>query len=474
MPSHRPAIQWLVSAAAAGTIVAMLGGPVARAASPTAGAAKTPDPRPDRFLAAWSDGSRTTGDEVRDWGQAEGRPQLSGRTLFGSEPALRWLLDTTIAPARQVQSRVELFGWDLVPGRVIGLRSGAESPGQRVGPHVVIAPEGTVARPKTPPRPGIRIDLRWIRRIVWQPVAACFTPGTLFSTDGRQLAFRALRLADDGVRLLGQDGLEEVSLGAIAELHFPDKDPWAAYFEQVAAIPPDGTARLMQCEMASGLRATSAADRCAAAGNAEDPQTWYHSIQPAWSLDVLWLAHRQVRVRRSFRPHQVPLSWIAPQETRRGVALGGAWRCRIDGGVQGGPLHSGGQVYQWGFGVHAPADLEFPLPDCARAVRTRFGLDRTAGDGGCARASVLLGPGQPKELYRSEPLVGSGRVVDTGPLAIAPRPNATLILRADPVYQGAPPGADPLDVRDAMDWLEPEVELNPAGLRVQLSRCAAR
>ena len=47
-----------------------------------------------------------------------------------------------------------------------------------------------------------------------------------------------------------------------------------------------------------------------------------------------------------------------------------------------------------------------------------------------------------------------------------------MILQADPVYQGSPKGADPLDIRDSLDWLEPIVELDAPTLRAELAEHA--
>ncbi len=45
-------------------------------------------------------------------------------------------------------------------------------------------------------------------------------------------------------------------------------------------------------------------------------------------------------------------------------------------------------------------------------------------------------------------------------------------LIADAVWSGRPSGADPLDIRDVFDWLEPIVELAPQPLDAELARHA--
>ncbi len=113
--------------------------------------------------------------------------------------------------------------------------------------------------------------------------------------------------------------------------------------------------------------------------------------------------------------------------------------------------------------MHAHHELEFDLPAAVRTFRTRFALDASAGGGGCVRAIVYNGSTDTEPLFESRPIIGSRTVTDTGRMALAPtiQDHARLVLVADAMFDDAPPGADPLDVRDAFNWLEPMVELNP-------------
>jgi hypothetical protein len=126
-------------------------------------------------------------------------------------------------------------------------------------------------------------------------------------------------------------------------------------------------------------------------------------------------------------------------------------------------------VFGWGFGVQASCDLTFEWPETARSWRTQFGLDRTAGSGGYAKLSFVAGNGQ---VIGPQPsLQGSQSVGDTGWI---PLPNATpehrhLQLRADMAHSERPPEADPFDVRDAVNWYEPEIRLDPTALAEQVA-----
>jgi len=161
---------------------------------------------------------------------------------------------------------------------------------------------------------------------------------------------------------------------------------------------------------------------------------------------------------------------IAPRRTRQDSPLGGSWPAQVNRSVQGGPLASGGSQYGWGFGVQARTELEFDLPPFARSLRSRAGLDRAAGTGGCARALITAGS---ESLFRSDLLIGSGSVADTGTLPLRSGGGFTQVLFiADMAHADRPPGADPLDIRDSLDWLEPEVELDAALLKQEVLRRA--
>jgi hypothetical protein len=437
----------------------------------------------------WDDETSRSGDDLGRWCDAQCQPELAGRRLLDADHPVRWVQDNTIRPAKDLEAFVEFWGWDRLPGRVVALRNGSEIPAETLPPHLLVAPDFPLDRPNnksalTAPT-NLRVLARWVRRIVWQPVAPRYQSNTVFYRDGRQSTYRLLRFGEESIRLLRDDGVEEAPLATIAEIHLPAADPWDAYFEQLAALAPDGKARIMQLETARGLRVTTSIARFQAEFDAQkrrpdrdndSEQRWYHRVQPVWSLDPLWLSYPQIRLWRWFPSHRVPLSCFEPTATRRQSILGGAWQWMADRNVQGGPLVAGQRPYAWGFGVQAASELEFVLPDVARSFRTRLGMDRAAGEGGCARASVILDAASPRQLYESPLLVGAGNVLDTGPLALELPPGhaARLLLRAEMAPDNRPARADPLDIRAILDWLEPQLEFEPARLQAEVQRRAPR
>ena len=195
---------------------------------------------------------------------------------------------------------------------------------------------------------------------------------------------------------------------------------------------------------------------------------WRHIIQPAWSLDALWVPFGDICMRWSFPPDRLPLSRVHPDESVNPPLQ--PWS--MNRNSRGQLLCSGGRQYGWGFSVHAYSELAFLLPNCATSFRSRIGLDRIVDTGGCARARVFLGSTAEKPLYAGGLLIGSSRTVDTGSIAIgAPKKGPKrLILQADTAHAGRPTGTDPLNIRDKLDWLDPTIGFDPNKLSNEVCR----
>ena len=195
---------------------------------------------------------------------------------------------------------------------------------------------------------------------------------------------------------------------------------------------------------------------------------WRHIIQPAWSLDVLWVPFGDICMRWSFSPDRLPLSRVHPTASVSPPLQ--PWR--LNRNSRGQWLSSGGQEYGWGFGMHAYSELAFTLPRCATSFRARLGLDRIVDTGGCVRARVFPGSTAKKPLYASELLIGSKKTVDTGSIAIGTPAEGPklLVLQADTAHRDRPSGTDPLNIRDKLDWLDPVIGFDPAGLQEAVHR----
>ncbi len=368
---------------------------------------------------------------------------------------VRWMAVESGEAVREPEARVEMVGGDRLPGRVVEYQNGGESLAEsRPGNLIVKAdvPIGGGAEGTE-----VRVVLSEVKRIVWQPVARVYNPGVVYLTDGRQVAFRRVRWTAAGVTLMLEDSTtRSIPFTEIAELHMPRRDAWQNYCRMLARLTPDCTGRLMRIETSAGLIATTTVERLRFNGNESQ------MIQTAWCLDPIWTPVKQVVARRFAAANEVSLSMLDPVRVVQESPLGGVRPWQADRSVKGRAIRGGGRLWGWGFGVHANNVLEFELPSFVRAFHTRAGLDDEVLRGGCAKVMVYANAAQGTPLWQSGFLIGSKDVADAGMVALSGPDGGqkTLLLVADMAHEGRPAGADPLNIRDMVDWMEPMLELD--------------
>ncbi|MCE9608046.1 MAG: NPCBM/NEW2 domain-containing protein [Planctomycetia bacterium] len=433
------------------------------------------------YVAVWSDGTRTPSPTPLEWIAKEANPSLGQRSPLVGNNSLRRLRNITLPRPTYFGSRIELRGGDRLTGRVVEYLP-EEADGLDRPACLVVEPLTAVDRPMPDVPVRMRVPVERLRRVVWEErTPRPLRPNTLFYRDGRQTVFRSLRWAPGGVRLLVEQGTEEIGWDDIAEVHLSEGDPWEEYAGRLAILSPDGAARLVRFDTTAGARVTTSTERLRVTGDVSKPESQLFVVQPAWSLDPLTIPQAIVAAQTIFQSSEAPLSDLEPSGYVHRAALAGGWKqWRADANVQGEPLVAVDRDYGWGFGVHAHSELQFDLPISARAFRTQLALDRAAGEGGCVKARIFFGsnfaagslPGRP--LYESPAIVGSAVPLDSGRLELRPvaaKPNR-LVLVCDALPYDRPAGSDPLDVRDVFDWLEPLVELDAAMLKSKVDEHA--
>lgn len=432
--------------------------------------------RPPRFAARLQDGTLVEGEVLANWHTADATPTLDGRPLWEPNKPLRWLRDRQLTAAELPEAFVELFSGDRLPGVALEYCGPATGTPEQVFPYWRVRPAFAQRRPAAQDEPLLRVRAPFVRRIVWQRRhAQRYQPGTALLRDGSSLAFRSVRFEGEQALLLLASGMRRVWLTELAELHLPERDFWQDYVDELAVLCPDPATSLMQLETDDGLIATTSLDRLTvfAWGGSEHWRNWAHGVQPAWALDVLFIPCGNVVLRRLFAAQDVLLSRVPPRSAEDGQA---AWPPQVNRNVLGGTLYSGQREFGWGFGVQAFSQLRFPLTPLAAALQTELGLDRTVGTGGCIQGRIRIGGPASRPVFESELLVGSARVQGSGRLALAVRPETPgeLVLEVDPAHQTRPPGADPLNIRDCANWLEPVLELQPDRLEAEVRQRLAR
>jgi hypothetical protein len=417
---------------------------------------------PARFTARLADHTRIDGELLSDWHKPELAPRLDGQPLMDSNRPAMWLLNRRLAPSVLPPAFVEMHSGDCLPGVAIDYHSAGPSDVVQTGDYWIVRPTAHLHPPRPIESPRIRVIAGFVRRIVWQLRSTSgYEPSTVLLRDGRRLSFRTIRIREGEIALLQAEGIRRLSFGELAELHMPAVDYWSSAILELAILTPGHQSRLVQFETDDGLIATGSFERFAAFawGSERVSDQWSHGVQPAWSLDLLWVPHARIRVCRSFAPNQIPLTRIPVTEQRQmSESAAVFWPARRDRNVRGGPLRSSDLDFGWGFGVHARSRLTFPLPPEPSRFRCDFALDRIAQGSGCVRARVAIGTGAFRTLHESPPRTGSDAVSAIGPIPLPA--GETLMLEVDPAHAERPVGADPFAVRDLANWLDPILELD--------------
>ena len=435
----------------------------------------------ERFVGMLNDGARVHADRVVNWYDEKVQPTLAGKALFDAGNPFRWVIDQSVPLSSPPQASIEFFGGDCLPARVIDYQMPqSDTPGSSV-PVLIVEPLVSVDLPGRPVSPYLRLNPEWVRRIVFERKSdgpTEFQPGTAFLHDGSQIRFRAARWGQGVVSLLTEGGVQSLLLSQIAELHMAKRDVWDVWFEQLATLLPDLNGRLIQCESSTGVRITTSTQRFRPRyyGDKNKSENWFPLLQPAWSFDPITLPFQDIRSWRFFAPESLPLTAFEADASRETPVFSAGWNWRSDRGVQNTPLQNSSVLAGWGFGVHAPTELRLALNRVVTGVRCRVGLDQSAGQGGCARARVALSSAPDNPIWQSDVLVGSTTASDSGWINIAEQSgDVSLSLVADPMFEGRPSGTDPFDIRDSLNWMEPEWRIDRAKLEEELqSRFADR
>ncbi len=433
-------------------------------------------PPEQRFVGMQSDGTRVFADKPTEWADDTVQPKLAGALVFDPTKPFRWIIDQAQPLGVSPKSYVEFAGGDVLPGIVSDYEPAQSDAFENIGEYLLVEPSVSVDLPQVAPSGFLRVSTEWIQRIVWEHPPGGpndYRPGTVFLRDGSQVKFKGLRWSKGAISLLTDDGVRSFVLAQVAELHYPQRSVWDSWFEQLAVLSPDLSARLIQIETAEGMKLTSSALRYRPQfhGDRNKPDDWFPLMQPVWSLDPIVVPFRATRSWRFFAAVEPPATLFAPTTSRNKPVLSQGWNPRQDRSVQGSALCINKQLFGWGFGVQAPTELDFALHPVVTGFRVKSGLDEVVKRGGSARSLIAYSNNLAAPLHKSDLLIASEKIVDSGWLNVASQSNAgaTLKLLADPSINERPAGADPFDIRDCLDWSEPEWRLDAAKLKEEVA-----
>lgn len=438
---------------------------------------------PARFVGRFENGLRMEGSPLAGWRWIG--PDGNGvRPTRGSAPPLVCFQFDSPRPdtVNDKEMVIEFHNGDRLRGQVVGFQP-ASGPGNAV-PALLVVRTAPIYVKK--PEDTLAVEVDWVRSIVVDSARArpC-GPQSLIGRDGRVVSFRSIRWGDDSVSLLGDEGVEKISLRDVTMIRLADVDPWEGYFRELAAMEDPGVGSLVRVEMVDGTRLSAATDNTAqnaAASPAKPaggqnqgrkrPNLGSLSMQPVWCRTPIVVPLQSMRVVWEAPATVVPLSRVSPETSTQPSSFGSGWKWQPNRSVSGEPLWSGNQEFLWGFGVHAPSELVFALPGCARRFRTSLGIDAAAGTGGAAVGRIYLNEAKGTPLRQTGRVVGGGPPTDSGDIELPAASGAPrrLVLVADTSHDAKAPDEATLDLAAHVDWLEPVLHLDGGELRAEVSK----
>ena len=116
----------------------------------------------------------------------------------------------------------------------------------------------------------------------------------------------------------------------------------------------------------------------------------------------------------------------------------------------------------WGWERTRRTRSPFNCRSAAQQFTATVGLDQAARGGGCVTCRIYRDQDRGQPLWQHEFLRGTDPPLRVGPVGLAPAQRLTLTTEF--AHERRPAGADPLDVRDHVDWLLPLVTVDLAAI----------
>jgi len=405
----------------------------------------------ERFVAHFGDGSTLSGpviDNTFRWSYSTNTPAIGKTPLPRGTPPLRCIRDTRLQ-ARLSGPYLLFANGDILPGRVLRVDPADPRTGLEKRMVVSLTPPLTACDISST---EVEVRMDYVARIVSDHAGERdLRRGTLWLNDGRIVRFRAIRWSADGLKALTDKDVVKASYADLQEYHAREVDSIAAVLADSRTPCPVADSPLVRVRISNGAALTAREALFIEAG-------WSHiAVKPPWAFSGICFGTDAV-ASRSFRSAlEVPLSLLQGALLEEHSFTGFLWRWKHNANVRGGELRSGSVAGALGIGTHAFNALAFDLPPGAKAFTSWVGLDQAVGSGGCVRCSIHGDDRDSAPLWQSGYLRGADRPVKVHLPDI--RKFKRLILVTGFGHEGRPEGADPLDIRDEVNWIEPTVAL---------------
>ena len=394
-------------------------------------------------------------------------PRLEGQPLLEPSNSFRWLRDRSLRLAELPPAYVEFHGGDRLPGMAIDYRTGQEERFDPLPPHLVVrvgagvraaGKQAGAAKFASPCRIGAADRVAAPR-----PASRISRARHSFATAARSRSARFAVSPGEVHLLLPEGGDRRIAWSDLAELHLPAADAWDAWFDQLAAALPQSR------HAAVPDRNHQRPDRHRVAGPAGC--RGLKATRPSPTAGSTAFSRRGASTSCGFRSARWSIA-----------AVGCRAKCRSAGCRRAFPkAKAGGESSDQRQLRRRPAaqpsrSISAGDSACTAAARWRLHCRRACDR--FARGSASIGP--PAKGAASWPAClrmnrlatrsGKGRFWSAAKRSptpgrsvwpALPADSTDLCCQIDPVAQGRPAGADPLEIRDHADWCDPLLELDP-------------
>ena len=412
----------------------------------------------DRYVAWLTDGTRLTSRTLSAW-PAPGTPfRFENHELLAASNPVRLVRDRQ-ATASLKPPYVQMASGDCVGGTLVQLEPDLGRLAQVSRVRVQLEPP---LMPVTGTTLSVRTDR--VERIVVTPELRLPQPppGTVVLADGRRLMARSIRWREYGLAILTAEGVVEATFSDLADVVFPNVDRAAAVIDDnLWAGSASGTA-IARFQTTSGAVVTAARvsreqEQARRRGRVTNAVFYY--VQPAWADQPLAIPEQEIVCCGYRAADEAPLTLFPATSIANRRLIGSPEPWTANRGADGGLLAGAGRESDLGIAAHAYSAIGFDLPAAARTLELAVGLDREVGDGGCVRCQIVASTRDADTaLWDSGVIQGKDGVKTTGPIDVSGIRRVQLVTEY--AHDERPPGADPLDIRDAVVWLSPLVKLD--------------
>ncbi len=416
----------------------------------------------ERYEVVWRNGEVTRDKNLPNWNGHTEKPSFKGRRLFDINLHARLIRDTSRTAGLKPPYIVMING-DVIPGRIV--RYSANEDVLSLPKHLVVELRDQMGSFEDQ---SVSVRLDRIRRIVGTLGGSKSRHKTGCTTrSGRHFRPRAVRWRETGITTLTGDKVESIDFPEIAQLWLPSGEDASLLMDDYCFPFPE--LNTLVCRMQTEQGAVLSFRRELLRGDSQPiaggKRVAVQVIHPSWAIRPLYVARDSIIQRGYRRPMEYPVSQLPATTLGKNAGVHYLPWVR-NRSVQGGILQCRDMFADFGIGTHSHSEVAFRLPERAAKFSCWVGINRGVADGGCATVKIYRDKVEGGPLWASGHLRGGQPPVAVGGLDVSGAKQ--LVLVTEFAHEGRPKDADPLDIRDHVDWLFPTIDALPSPEHNQL------